>query len=397
MTGRSRKWLECDGQFASAARSLAPHLSVADPCHNGRHTWGASTVNSTEGPRAWLVRTGASGVHDEYALDHNVVFMGFHEIGSVAGCTSRDQVVSLLASSLPDANPKALLAWGAQVWAFASRIQVGDLAVLPLKGSGLVAIGRVTGDYVYEGDAPPERRHVRTVEWLRRDLPRANIERDLLNSLGAALTVCQLTRNNAASRLLGAAETGIDPGGPPDSTRTEDQEVPTDTAVTVTSDLVDTARDSITAFVHERFFGHAMEGLIAEILTAEGFVSETHGPGTDQGIDIVAGMGPLGLDSPRVLVQVKSSKSPVGSEVVQQLSGNIANHPGADQGLLVAWGGLTRPAMDVAQPLRFRIRVWTAKDVIDALLRVYPQLPQQLRLQIPLVQVWALQGESTEA
>ena len=358
---------------------------------------GGSDLPITDATKAWLVRTGASGAHDEYALDNNVVFIGFQEVGDVSGCTSRDQVVSMLASGLPDANPKALLNWGAQVWAFSSRIQVGDLTVLPLKGSGFIAIGRVTSDYRYEPEAPPERRHVRDVEWIRTDLSRANVEQDLLYSLGAFLTVCQLKRNEAASRLLAAAETGVDPGDPAGEPEGGGSDVTDDALVTFPSDLVETARDTITAFLHKRFFGHAMEGLIAEILTAEGFVCETHGPGTDQGIDIVAGRGPLGLDSPRILVQVKSSKEPVSSEVVQQLSGNIANHHGADQGLLVAWGGLTRPAKEVALPQRFRIRVWTAKEVVDALLRVYPLLPERVRLQIPLSQVWVLQEEPSDA
>lgn len=351
----------------------------------------------TDGPKAWLVRTGASGAHDDYALDNNVVFIGFHDVGDVSMCASRDQVVSQLAVGLPDAKPKALLAWGVQVWAFASRVQIGDLAVLPLKGSRLIAIGRVTSGYRYEPDAPPERRHIRDVEWIRKDLSRGNVEQDLLYMLGAFSTVCQLQRHNAVARLLAAAQTGVDPGDLTADGKVPESEVVDDAPLGIPSDLVETARDAITAFVHKRYLGHAMEGLIAEILTAEGFVCETHGPGTDQGIDIVAGKGPLGLDSPRVLVQVKSSKEPVGSEVVQQLSGNIANHHGADQGLLVAWGGLTKPAKDVALPQRFRIRVWTAKEVIDALLRVYPLLPERVRLQIPLSQVWVLQEDPSDS
>ncbi len=347
-------------------------------------------------PKAWLVRTGSSGDLDEWALENNQVFIGFDTVGDVAASASRDDVVAIYMAADPESNPKAVLNWAAQVWAFAHRINVGDLAVLPLKRRGQIAIGRVTADYRYDSAAPPERRHSRSVEWIRTDLSRANVEQDLLYSLGAFLTVCQLTRHDAARRLLVAADTGVDPGSPAELEGVPDPEPSDATPDVVPQDLAETARDTITAFVHKRFAGHAMEGLIADILTAEGFVCETHGPGTDRGIDIVAGSGPLGLDSPRLLVQVKSSKEPVGSEAFQQLSGNIADHHGADQGLLVAWGGLTRQAKELAQPQRFRIRVWTAKDVIDALLNAYPRLPERLRLQVPLSQVWVLEDEDLE-
>jgi restriction system protein len=83
-------------------------------------------------PKAWLVRTGSSGEHDDWALEHAVVFIGFDDIADVSGCTAREDVFQMYVHALPDANPKAVLNWSAQVWAFASRMQVGDLAVLPL-------------------------------------------------------------------------------------------------------------------------------------------------------------------------------------------------------------------------------------------------------------------------
>jgi restriction system protein len=346
----------------------------------------ASTSSPT---RAWLVRSGSTGAFDDWALHNNEVVIGF-EVGDVSQCKSRDDVVALYTQALPAANPKAILNWAAQVWAFAGRIQEGDLVVLPLKGKGEIAIGRMAGPYKYVADAPEGRKHARAVTWLRTDVLRANLEQDLLYSLGAFMTVCEITRNAAASRLANAASTGVDPGVTAAALKATG-EVASDGAIgNQPTDLIETARDVITTRVHSAFQGHDMEHLVAAILEADGYKCHTHGAGTDQGIDIVAGRGPLGLDAPRLLVQVKSSKEAVGSEVVQQLSGNIANHLGAEQGLLVAWGGLTKQARAVAQGQRFRIRVWTANDLIDSLLRVYPQLPDDLKQRLPLAQVWVL-------
>jgi restriction system protein len=47
---------------------------------------------------------------------------------------------------------------------------------------------------------------------MRTDVPRESFQPDLRNSIGSLLTVCELARNNAASRIQQLAETGTDPG-----------------------------------------------------------------------------------------------------------------------------------------------------------------------------------------
>ena len=79
------------------------------------------------------------------------------------------------------------------------------------------------------------------------------------------------------------------------------------------------------------------------MLTGAGMQCRQSPPGPDGGINLVAGRGVLGLDDP-ILVQMKSGGQ-VGAPVVSQLHGVMSTH-GASQGLLVAWGGLTKPAHD---------------------------------------------------
>ena len=66
-----------------------------------------------------------------------------------------------------------------------------------------------------------------------------------------------------------------------------------------------------------------MEGLIADLLRSAGYVCAEHGEGTDDDIDIVAGKGILGLEPPRLIVQVKSQASPIDSPTVSQLHGSF--------------------------------------------------------------------------
>lgn len=146
------------------------------------------------------------------AVDAGIVVVGWPELRDLAGITSREELGDLLRRSYPGARPRRLLNYRSQLWAFRHGMAVGDLAVLPLKTTGTVAIGRITGGYMYVRDLPPTARHVRTVDWLTTDLPRDVVGADLLRTLGAAMTVCEVTRNSGARRLEVLAETGLDPG-----------------------------------------------------------------------------------------------------------------------------------------------------------------------------------------
>ena len=123
------------------------------------------------------------------------------------------------------------------------------------------------------------------------------------------------------------------------------------------------------------------------ILDADGYLCSMAPPGPDGGVDITAGGGPLGLDSPRVLAQVKTGGADIG--VVNRLQGVMATH-GAEQGLLVAWNGLTKPARQQLSNQKLRVTVWEAADVVDVVLRNYDQLPEEIRSKLPLRRVWML-------
>jgi restriction system protein len=144
--------------------------------------------------RAWLVRAGRLGEREVLALEDNIAVIGWLELPDLATVDTRESLMTLLQQAYPDANPKRLLNWRGQIWAFLRTISEGDLVVLPLKGTSAVAIGQVTGSYSYRPDLPLDARHTRSVKWLRPDLPRTAISQDLLYSLGAFLTVCEIKR-----------------------------------------------------------------------------------------------------------------------------------------------------------------------------------------------------------
>lgn len=342
--------------------------------------------------QAWVIRAGRSGEREDWVLTAGFAGGGFKEVADLSPCNEREEVRALVEAAYPS-KPKGFVSnFTGQLWALRSRIGVGDLVVLPMKTTGMVAIGTVSGNYLYRDDPDGSRRHVRPVEWHRTDIPRTAIGQDLLFTLNGAATIFECRRNDAAYRLSKLLETGHDPGARISPIGSDDDEDVTDDDLggsATTIDLERVARDAITQAVIQQYAGHGLATVTAEILRAQGFTCTVSPPGPDGGVDVFAGQGPLGLDSPRLVVQVKSDATPVGAPVVQQLQGALATN-GADQALLVAWGGITRQAAQSMAGQQFRLRVWDADKVVDELCRYYPRLSEELRAELPLKQVWTI-------
>lgn len=344
----------------------------------------------TEEPRAWLARAGRAGERVDWALAEAVTPGGYGDVPDLTDCQSLEDVRELVTEALPNEKPQARANYAAQLWALRGRMSQGDYIVLPRKGTGQLAVGRLAGPYEYRSsESDPERRHVRPIEWIRTDVPRSNVKQDLLYSLGAFSTYCEVSRNAAAKRIAAIAGSGRDPGTasslvvPGKPAADEDLVDSADSAV----DLEQFANDRIMAKIQEDFAGHRLQDLVAAVLSAQGFTCRTAPEGADGGIDILAGSGPLGMDEPRLVVQVKSEQSPVPDPVVTQLLGSVSKHQPA-QGLLVAWAGLTPPARKSALDNYFRLRVWQADDLIGHITKHYDKLPEEIRAELPLKQVW---------
>ena len=217
----------------------------------------------------------------------------------------------------------------------------------------------------------------------------------------AFLTVSDVKRNDAVHGIQRPAQTGTDPSAltPPHSLGTQPSPTPAgedgeqSSAGSGALDIEQHAFDRLSSYVIENFAGHKMSTLVAAVLEAEGFTCKVFPEGADQGVDILAGKGPLGLDEPRLVVHAKCETTAVGSPVVQELLAAMNTHQ-AQQGLVVAWGGVTKPAERLLSSQYLRARAWSSKDLLDAVFRNYERLPEEIHKSLPLKRVWALVEES---
>lgn len=254
-------------------------------------------------PRVFLARAGKDGEDEDYVLEHGLAVIGFTGYGSLEHAKDYDDVYKLVAAADPDANPHMVGNYAGQLWAFAISMREGDTVALPRKLTSQVALGTVVGPYKYQR-IDGVLRHTRPVKWIRPDVPRSVFKQDLLASFGAAMTVCNITRHDAARRVATVLAGGSDPGQadtvpgetPP---KPEGPVEPPEPPV----DLTQLAHDQIVEHIQAHFRGHDLARLVDAVLNAEGWTTKVSPPGPDGGVDILAGRGSLGLDQPRLCVQ----------------------------------------------------------------------------------------------
>ena len=337
---------------------------------------------------AWLVRAGKTGENDDFCISNNISVIGWRDIGDLAPYGEWAAFKSYVRDSYPELKDGTVTNYAGQLYAFAHRIEIGDLVVLPLKTVHQIAIGRVAGPYEFVKGAESNQRHRRAVDWKVTDLPRTAVKQDLLYTLGAFMTVCNVSRNDAAKRLESLMDSGVDPGSD-EANAIVPGDVLEDDGDGAPFDFADVATTAITATIAEEFAGHALAQLVAAILRAEGFYCDISPEGPDGGVDILAGFGPFGLQSPRLVVQVKSGTGQVGAAVVRELHGVIKTHNG-DQGLLVAWGGIKKEARNELANQRFNLRVWDAQNIVDLVCEHYVTFSPEIRDKLPLRQLWVV-------
>ena len=214
--------------------------------------------------------------------------------------------------------------------------------------------------------------------WLNKEVPREALIPDLRNSMLAQAWLYASKAEDAevASRTAATSLVRTNPPVQDEGSLAEPQ------------DIGELADAGIRELVGQDFKRHELTNLVTAILRAQAYIADMSSPGSDRGMDIVAGSGPLGFEKPRMCVQVKSGQGPADGTVLRALSGSVQNS-GADYGLLVSWGGFTGPTQKEAQQSNyFNIRLWDSQALLNALFAVYARLPADIRARIPIKQIW---------
>ncbi|MCG8563761.1 MAG: restriction endonuclease [Desulfobacterales bacterium] len=334
----------------------------------------------------WLVRGGRAGEYENRFLAENRIYITWDGLSpDLSKLNSREDLSDILNEIYPDSKKGTIRNWNSQIWPFVNEMKPGDWVALPRKKKSVIYFGKITGKYEHDPKAEDPYYHSRTVEWFAQDIPRSNFDQDILYSMGAFMTICRISKNDAEARIKAmAANHWKTKSVPlPDNGNTQ----PDESSSSV--DYEQLTRDQIANYIIRKFKGHGMTRLVEAILKAQGYTTFMSPEGPDKGVDILAAPDALGFGCPKICVQVKTTDTPMDRPTLDQLIGTMQN-VGADKGLFVSWNGF-KSSVDREVPIQFfRVRLWDQAEVINQLLTHYDKLPEEIRAEIPLKRMWAL-------
>ena len=339
----------------------------------------------------WLVRAGSQGEYEQKFIQEKQIYVTWEEFKvNISKLADRSALAEKLNQNYPDTKPKTIQNWVSQLWPFALDMKKGDLVILPLKFQPSIQIGQITGEYEYDAENPNPFFHWRSVKWIGEAVPRSHFGQDLLYSFGAFLTICRIQRNNAEERIEAMRKNGwkaeslaaaIKPTAASDSA-----------GELARSDLEALVQDQIAQAIAAKFKGHSLTLLVEAILKAQGYTTYRSPEGADGGVDILAGTGALGFGEPRLCVEVKSGETPIDRPTVDKLLGAVTKF-GAQEGLFVSWSGFKTNVQKEMAPSFFKIRLWTQKELLEALFANYDRLDADIKAELPLKQVWMVAAQ----
>jgi restriction system protein len=139
----------------------------------------------------------------------------------------------------------------------------------------------------------------------------------------------------------------------------------------------------------EQMNPYDFQDLVAGLLRAMGYhVAWVSPPGPDKGIDVIAHTDPLGIQGPRIKVQVKRRSDKTTIDGVRSLLALLGE---GDVGLFISTGGFTRDAEDeTRRQEKRRIMLVDLKRLFDLWVEHYDRIPEVQRRLLPIRPVYFL-------
>ena len=326
----------------------------------------------------WLVRAGEDGYLIKEFVAREVIAIGWHKISDLSAVTSQEEIKERYNRAYPDAKPvKARLAVS-MICRFRFTLEMDQKVVTYDPQQREYLIGNITSDYYHNTDEISEAisnyAHLRRVDWLVR------VSRDALsvssrNSLGSSLTLFSVNEEVSTELLSHLGK----PATP------EDIEVDDNELDQIKEDTVARAYELIKDKLLE-LSADEMEQLAAAILRAMGYKTRVMPKGKDRGVDILASRDGLGLEEPRIKVEVKHrSGTPMGSQDIRSFLGGLRE---GDKALYISSGGFTQDAKYEADRSKIPLTLLELDDLADLIVTHYESFDIEGKRLIPLVKVY---------
>ena len=323
---------------------------------------------------AWMIRAGRGGTYAADWLARGVIGIGWDFDGADIAAMDREQIRAAYASAHPAESKQRVAANVGQVYRFAHSMAQGSTVVMYDPAERLYHIGEIEGPCIV-ADEPEAVTYTRRVRW-GKTAPRDALAPSSKNSLGGIQTIFSVSEEVMADLEASTGKKRVPTPEEPEEDAANDEE----TLAATYDNGIELIKDRVNQLDWED-----MERLVAGLLKAMGYCARVMPKGPDGGRDVVASPDALGLESPRIVAEVKHRKGAMGAPAVRSFIGGLR---AGDRGLYVSTGGFTKEARYEADRANVPVRLLDLDAFVRHYVEVYDKTNDDTRSILPLTRIW---------
>lgn len=311
-------------------------------------------------------------------MQNGIVGTADSRLGPLSREVTKEQLLRLYAVKYPEAGENTLASWASQTLRFVTKLKVGDDVVTWDRERRRYLLGKITSEYEWAPKLVPDVPHVRRVKWTS-SAARDRLAAPTRNSLGSVLTLFEIPPDAAKDILRNAAP--LD--GAPDVAPAPAPQggVDDERALSVLSEETFEKADEFIEDAINQLDWQEMQELVAGLLRAMGYRTRVSEVGPDRGVDIFASPDGLGLQEPRIFVEVKHRDNTIGAEKIRAFLGGRKH---GDRCLYVSTGGFTKDAQYEADRASVPVTLITLPRLRQLMVDHYDRLDAETRALVPL-------------
>lgn len=334
----------------------------------------------------WVVRAGVDSVYIDDFLENNIVAIGWEELGTISEKETKSQLLTKYHATYPDHSDGKAQNAVSQVLRFQREIKLGDVVITYDRDRRVYYLGEIKSDVLWDDETLPTKPRIRKASWSHY-VSRDRLSVDAKNTLGAIQTLFQVKKRVAQEILEKQVPIGQDEESKITTVTTPSSASEEEIGKEISAELVERAEEAIEERI-VRLDWENLQHLVAGILRAMGYRTTVSPRGADRGVDIFASPDGLGLEDPRIFVEVKHR--PNTSMGSQDLRSFLGGRSVGDKCLYVSTGGFTKDAKYEADRANVPIQLIALTDLRRLLVENYDQLDEKTRTLVPLRRVFIL-------
>jgi restriction system protein len=325
--------------------------------------------------KLWMVRAGEGAFLIDDFLTKNIVAISWNKIGDLLKVTNLDKIKKLIRENYPEYKNGQINNNAGQIFRFLVEFKKGDCVLTYNSSERTYSIGEIESDYKYDENLC-KFFHTRQVKWIG-IVNRDDLSTTTKNTLFALLTIFEIPKY--AREELFSLLAGNQPKTIKEEIEKESLEIIRDDFIAKSQEFI---KDKILSLDWEE-----MQELVAGILRAMGYKTRISPKGADRGKDIIASPDGLGLENPKIVVEVKHRQGAMGSQEMRSFLGGLRT---SDKGLYVSTSDFTKEAKYEAERANIPITLVNLDILVELIIQYYDSFDNDTKTLVPLKKIYWL-------